>query len=370
MPYRSNVTCLSGVPRADGVHGILAVVARWAPSGRLEDPGCPGAVEKQEDGGRRLFRVVVCRLVGRRHVGLAERPPARLLGELDGLGSASPIAVPRPGTGVDRVSHDLAVARQRRDDLGLRGERHDTDAVAIGSLSRNRRTAAWAAASRVGGTSFASIQPELSMVRTTLAFSLWAATVTSGRGQGEQCSGERQEEEDGREPAAPGATLVDDPCEHLDVREADRVLRAAPFEHYERGGRERNDGQQRQQQWPLEAHERPGPRVQTAWIWSFARGRAPPRSALRSRRVARAADELDRIPASWACSARGAELRATACVPETRRLTAATAGATAAMAFTNDSGSNASLVGLPGLRRRARGRLSGCGRRPPWGCNR
>ena len=83
--------------------------------------------------------------------------------------------------GVDRLADELVIARRRRRDLRLTGEEHEADPHADGTLSRNVCIAFCAAASLVGFTSTACIEPETSSTRITVALSLVMLEATCGR---------------------------------------------------------------------------------------------------------------------------------------------------------------------------------------------
>ena len=65
--------------------------------------------------------------------------------------------------------------------------------------------------------------------------------LRTGQGDRERC--EREQEDGGREPAAPRARPVRHGGEHVDVRERQRVPRRPPLREQVGGGRQRHDEQ-------------------------------------------------------------------------------------------------------------------------------
>ena len=136
----------------------------------------------------------------------------------------------------------------------------------LGARSRNDCIALLAAASRVGFTSVARIEPEVSTTSTTLARSFGALTVTVGRANATQSDASAASSNAAGTCLRHGAAAPRDPGEHCEVRVAHRVLRRAPLQEPVAGGGERHQQERREERGSLEAHL--APREQRLWSWS------------------------------------------------------------------------------------------------------
>ena len=237
--------------RVDGNAGVLRLLRAFE---GLEDAGSLRAVGEHENRRHRALGVVVERRLLRGHVGACLRHGAAA-GQLDRSRQrvADRSAAPRIEI-VDGVANDLAVARERRHYLRLRGERDDADAVAVrqllqeeahgflsGSQACRRHVLREHRARAVDGEDDVGTLP-LRRHRHLRP------------GESEQRSCECQEEEDRRHPAAPCAPIVDHGRQHVEVGVPHGVLRAPALEHDVHADGDRNEQQQREHEWPLEAH--------------------------------------------------------------------------------------------------------------------
>ncbi len=125
-----------------------------------------------------------------------------------------------------------------------------------GSWSMKSLAACWAAASRVGETSVAIIDPETSIVEDDRG--LLARDLDGHRrpGQGEDEGGHRNEVQGRRHVAPPGRRPGHEVAEQVDVREPDRVATAPALDEAVDDQRGRHEEQAEEQERIGEGHDR------------------------------------------------------------------------------------------------------------------
>ena len=132
---------------------------------------------------------------------------------------------------VDRVAHDLPVARERCDHLRLRRERDDADAIAIRKLVEEPPHGLLCRPHPCGRHVLREHRPRAVDREDHVRVLAVRCDSHLGSGESEERGGQRQEEEGGRDPAPPCAALVDDRSEDVEVRVADGVPRPPALEH-------------------------------------------------------------------------------------------------------------------------------------------
>jgi hypothetical protein len=168
-----------------------AIVKTWMPADCARSAPCPG-----------LRSPRVCAPSESSRIEASERPlsslswppfppsafgPAALRASSTALASASPSAVPNPGPSTSMPCESRARSIVGGTTTCGSSENETTPTRSdFGARSRNERIAFFAAASRVGFTSVARIEPEVSTTRTTLARSFGAFTVMVGRASATQ----------------------------------------------------------------------------------------------------------------------------------------------------------------------------------------
>ena len=143
--------------------------------------------------------------------------------------SASPVAV--PPSACSACSVDLTCARScvgRSTVCGPSAKATRPTCSCFGHRSRKRVAAALAAARRVGETSVAFIEPEVSVTSITDAFSTGTATVASGRASAIGHAGQREHSSAGGRCARTRLLLRHDRGQRRRRGEADDVLRRPP----------------------------------------------------------------------------------------------------------------------------------------------
>ncbi len=167
------------VPSAIVNTSIPAVCARSAPWPGLRSPRvCAPSESSRIEASERPFSS----LIGPPAAPPSPFAPAALRASSTARASPSPRAVPNPGP-----STAIPCSRRARSTVGdtttcASSEKDTTPTRSdFGARSRNERIAFLAAASRVGFTSVARIEPDVSTTRTTLARSFGDLTVIVGR---------------------------------------------------------------------------------------------------------------------------------------------------------------------------------------------